>query len=208
MTEHWKGVSLIKLGWHNKPPLTWNLQTGHSRQKLFQNCCNSKAPMTVRWNSWGFYNCDILLQFLPNLIWAPSSLPYHFLFERWLEKHNDPTQTLPLGCGPFIHKWHWSHKRPPTTFHKKRHGLGVQALSRTKRVLTLLRVAQLHFMAQLYFMSYQAGVGAQPRAGFEELASWEEARKTREVSVLLSLVCFKVWAELTFTRTWNTYFPP
>lgn len=97
MTEHWKGVSLIKPGWHNKPPFAWTLQT-----KLFQNCCNSKAPMTVQWYWWGFYSYDILLQFLSNLIWAPSSLSYRFLFERWLRKHQYPTETPSLGCCPFL----------------------------------------------------------------------------------------------------------
>lgn len=180
-------------------PANWTLQ------KLFQNCCNSKVPMTVQWNSWGFYNYDILLQFLS--IWSGPHLhfPTTSPFERWLEKHHHPTQTLPLGHRPFTHKWSWSHNGHPLLLIKR-------GMARYRPLLELREFSPflcLKFTLLLHVLPNQ---GAQPRAELEQF--WGtgflgRSQKNSQVSVLLSLFfvlfCFSVWVELTFN--WDVGYP-
>lgn len=82
MTEHCKGVIPHQIRVTEQTSAHEICKWDNPDKNFFQNCCNSKAPMTVQWISLGFYNSDTLLQFLPDLIGAPSSLPHHFSFER------------------------------------------------------------------------------------------------------------------------------
>ena len=119
MTQDWK-----ESRWHNKLPSTWNLQTENYRQKLFQDCSNSKAPVTGAVEFMGILQCnsDTLPQWSQIWYGAPSFLPHHFPFEKWLQKHHFATQALQLGCCPFIHKWHWPHKGHKLLFIKRAPG--------------------------------------------------------------------------------------
>jgi len=183
MTKHWKGRSLIKSGWYNKPPRTWNLQTGHSRQKLFQNCCNSKAPMTVQWNSWGFYNYDILLQFLS--IWSGPHL--HFPTTSPLKDDLRSITTQPR-ISPFTHEWSWSPNSHQLLFIKRGMAPWYRPFLELREFSPFL--LWLKFTLLLHVLWNQ---GAQPRAELERF--WGtgflgRGQKNSQVSVLLSLFFF------------------